>query len=290
MTVIAPVIIPASVAGMIWLIAGQLWKRPATPSLAWGGSLAVAVSFGAGHWALVGLPPFPPVTAIHTLVFAGLAVGLVGIAESYWQTRWWLSWPLRGVLAGTAAWWQFKTLAEHAWSTPETIGWLTAVTLTVCLAWASLDSYAKRNQGLATPIFIWLFACATSVGLVFGASAMLGQLAGSLAAICGAAIVLALWSGRFPLDRGAAGAFAFILIGLLWQGYFYAELPLASTGLLIVALINAGAVNLVFPAKTRILDRSAAVFASLLVTASIALAVAYRAYRATALELGDYTY
>ncbi len=290
MTVIAPVLVPALVAGIIWFVAGQLWKRPAAPTLVGGGSLAVALSFGAGHWALVGWPPFPPVTAIHTLVYAGLAVGVVGIAESYWQSRWWLRWTIRAILAGAAAWWQFRTLAEHTWSTPQTIGWLTVVTVTLCLAWGALNTYAKRSDGLTTPIFIWLFACATSVGLVFGASAMFGQLAGSLAATCGAAIVLALWSGRFPLDRGAAGAFAFILVGLLWQGYFYAELPLLSAALLIAALVNANALNLVLPEKTRFLDRSAAVFASLLVTASIALAIAYRAYRATALEMNDYVY
>lgn len=290
MTVIAPVLVPAFVAGIIWFVAGQLWKRPAAPSLVCGGSLAVALSFAAGHWALVGWPPFPPVTAVHSLVYAGLVVGIVGSAESYWQSRWWLRWPIRTILAGAAAWWQFKTLAEHTWSTPQSTAWLTTVTVTVCLAWGALNTFAKRSHSLATPIFIWLFACVTSVGLVFGASAFLGQLAGSLAATCGAAIVLGIAFGRFPLDRGAAGAFALVLVGLLWQGYFYAELPLVSTALLIAALISAGALNLILPEKTRFRDRSAAVFASLLVAASIAIAIAYRAYRAAILEMGDYAY
>ena len=283
-------LVPAFVAGVIWLIAGRLWRRPAAPTLVWGGSLAVALSFFSGHVALMGRPPFPPVTAIHTLVYGSLLAGVIGIGETVWRFHWALRWTIRAVLAGGATWWQFKTLAEHSWTTAQTWGWLITITFTVCAMWDALDTFAHRNIRIATPLVLWLFACATSVALVFGASAMMGQLASCVAAMCGAAIVLTLWSGRFPLDRGAAGLYAFITTGLLWQGYFYAELPLLSTAMLVATPVAVFAIDALAPAKTKSLHRMIAAFTALLVLAGGAIWIAYLAYRTAAAEIEEYVY
>jgi len=290
MNVAAPVIFPALIAGLIWLIAGRLWKRTAAATFVWGGSSAIAVSFCAGHVALMGWPPFPPATAVHTLVFAGLIVGIVGIPESIWRSRLVIRWIIRAVLGGAAAWWQFNTLAEHTWTTPGTIGWLAVVTVTVCAMWEAIDTFAARHPSVTTPFTMWLTACATSVGLVFGASAMLGQLAGCLAAACGAAVVLALWSKTLPLDRGAAGAFAFITTGLLWQGYFYAELPLLSAGLFIVASVATCIIDALVPPNTKPIKHLTIVLSSIILISGAAIAVAFFEYRETAIEVGDYAY
>lgn len=290
MNVAAPVIVPALVAGAIWLIAGRLWRRPPASTLVYGGALAVAVSFGAGHLVLMGWPPFPPVTAVHSLVYAGLIAGVVGVAEAGWRSHWALRWGIRALLALGAAWWQFKTLAEHSWTTMQTIGWLLTVTASIGTAWEALDTFAKRHPDIRTPLLFWMFACGASIGLVFGASAMLGQLAGCIAAACGAAVVLTIWSRNFPLDRGAAGLFAFITLGLLWQGYFYAALPLTSTCLLIVAPLTAFAIDTCIPSKTRTFYRLSAVFGGIIVTVGAAVVLAYIAYRAAAIEVGDYAY
>ncbi len=290
MNIAAPVIVPALIAGIVWLVAGRLWHRPAAPTLVFGGALAMAISFFAGHVALVGQPPFPPATALHSLVFAALVVGVVGSAESIWRLHWATRWPIRALLALGVAWWQFNTLAEHSWNTTQTIGWITTITLTICVVWDALDTYANRHTGIATPLLMWLFACATSVALVFGASAMMGQLAGCVAAACGAAVVLALWAHPFPLDRGAAGVFAFILSGLLWQGYFYAELPLLSTALLIAAPVAVFAVDARIPANGNTRTRLIAVFGSMLILTGIAIGIAYTEYRTAAAEVEEYIY
>ncbi len=290
MNVAAPVIIPALVAGLVWLLAGQLWKRPAAPSLVYGGAVAMAISFFAGHVALVGQPPFPPTTAIHSLVYAALIVGVVGSAESIWRSHWAPRWGIRLVLACGAAWWQFTSLAEHSWNTGQTIGWLTTITLTICIAWDALDSFANRHTGFATPLLMWGFACATSIALVFGASAMMGQLAGCVAAACGAAIVLALWSRALPLDRGAVGVFVVILLGLLWQGYFFAALPLTSTALLIAAPVAIFTLDARMPERIVSAKRMIPVFGSLITITGIAIWFAFAAYQTVASEMEEYVY
>jgi hypothetical protein len=290
MNVAAPVIAPAIVAGLLWLVAGQLWKRPAAPGLVWGGSLAIAVSFFAGHVALMGWPPFPPVTATHSLVYAGLIVGVVGIAETRWRSHWAVRWIIRAVIAAAAAWMQFGTLVEHTWTGAQTLGWVTTVILTVCVVWDSIDTLASRRQNVATPLMMWLIACASSVALVFGASAMLGQLAGCVAAACGAAVVLAIWSRSFPLDRGAAGLFAFIIVNLLWQGNFYAELPIMSITLLILAPVAGCTIDLVIRHRAKPFYLLTIVFGSVILLSSVGIGIAYVAYQSAAIEMGDYAY
>jgi len=290
MNVVAPVIVPAIVAGLMWFVAGQLWKRPAAPGLVWGGSLAIAVSFFTGYLALMSWPPFPPATAVHSLVYAGMAAGIVGIAESRWRSHWAVRWAIRAAIAAAAAWAQFGMLAEHTWSGAQTFGWITTVILTICVVWDSIDTLASRRENVTTPMMMWFLACASSVTLVFGASALLGQLAGCVAAACGAAVILTIWSRNFPLDRGAAGLFAFIIVNLLWQGHFYAELPLMSLALLILAPVAAGSADLITPDRAKPYYHLTILLGSIILLSSIAIGVAYVAYQSAALELGDYAY
>ena len=54
---------------------------------------------------------------------------------------------------------------------------------------------------------------------------VLGQLAGGIAGILGAAWVLAMWRGKLPLHDGGDTLFTLILVGLISQGYHLAETP-----------------------------------------------------------------
>jgi hypothetical protein len=290
LNVIAPVLVPAVLAGTVWLFAGRVWKRPPAPTLVWGGAAAVAFAFAAGHVTLQGWPPWPPVTALHTLVYAALIGGVIAAAEPVWGK--WIAarWPIRLAIAGAAAWFQFNTLTEHTWSTGESVMWMAAVTLTICAMWELLDLYAAQKTGFVTPIIVWMSASAVSLGLVFGASALLGQLGGSLAAAFGAAIVLSLWARTFPLNQGAVGLYALAAGNLLWQGHFYAELPLVSTLLLIAAPAAAWAGWPLGGDRAPVWRQPAGSVAAVLVMQGIALGIAYVEYQAGAAEGGEYVY
>jgi hypothetical protein len=290
LNVIAPVLVPALLAGLVWLFVGRVWKRPPATSLVWGGAPAVALAFAAGHFTLQGWPPWPPVTALHTLVYAALIGGVIAAAEPAWGKWVAMRWPIRLAVAGATAWFQFNTLTEHTWSTGESVMWLATVTLTVCAMWELLDLYAAQKTGFGTPVIVWMSACTVSVGLVFGASALLGQLGGSLAAAFGAALVLSLWARSFPLNHGAAGLFALVAGNLLWQGHFYAQLPLVSTLLLIAAPAAAWAGWPLGGDRAPVWRQPAASIAAVLVLQGIALGIAYAEYQAAAAATGGYVY
>ena len=66
-------------------------------------------------------------------------------------------------------------------------------------------------------------------------SALLAQLSGALAAVFGAAVVLAWWAPGLSLASGTLTVFVPVYAGLLIQAYFYSELPIWSAILMYLA-------------------------------------------------------
>lgn len=290
MKIFSPILIPAVIAGVVWLVAWRLWnrQRPA-PHGHWGGALALAAGYAAGYATLMGWPPFPANTAAQWLVYLALLAGAIGLAEPWWRGKAWLRWGIWLGLGGATAWLQFGALVEHTWSTAQAVLWIGGLALATAALCAALDALAERRDGASLPLALWLTAATTSAVLLLTKSALLGQLAGSIAGIFGAATVLAWWAPSIRLSRGAMTVFGLLFVALLSQGHLYSELSLWGALLLYLAPFAAwlGETERV---KTMVPARGVLVRMGLVaIPAAIALLIAFLEWRSSS-ATSDYQY
>lgn len=242
MTVITPVLLPAVIAGVVWLVSYRLWDRHAPAENGhWGGAIAFGFGYLAGHAALVSWPGFPPSSAEEWLAALGVPLAIIAANERFWGAKPWAAWPVRVICLMLFIWPQSLSLFEYRWSPRETMLWLGGMAVAVSILWELTERLARRRAGFMLPAILWLVTVAASIALVWTGSAMLGQLAGALAAILGAAVVLTLWAPKLSLAFGAVSMWVLLFTGLLWQGRFYSELGLGSAVCFLAAPVFAWA-------------------------------------------------
>jgi len=248
MKIFSPVLIPAVIAAVAWLVSWRLWNRNRlAPHGHWGGAVALALGYAAGYVTLMSWPPFPANTAMQWLTHLALLTGVVALAEAWWRSRTWLGWAIWTSLGGLAAWLQFGALVDNTWSATQSTLWIGGLALATAGFCTVLDRLAERRDGASMPLVLWLAVSMASASLLLTGSALLGQLAGSIAGIFGAATVLAWWAPRISLSCGAMTVFGLLYVALLAQGHLYSELPFSSAALLYLAPFAAwlGETNLV---------------------------------------------
>lgn len=236
MTLYAPILLPAVLAGLCLLVAWRMWRRR---NLAkdghWGGAAAIALGYFSGHLALVSWPAFPPAKAVDWLAYLAIVAGFTGIAQRYWAKRWYSAWPVRLLLSALFAVLILRGYLEHTWARTEGILWIAGLVLAMSALWDTLERLASKRTGASLPLSLCMLCACAAGALGMSGSALLGQLMGALAAACGAAVVLAWWAPGLSLKSGTMAAFVPIYSGLLIQAYFYSELPVLSAVLLYAA-------------------------------------------------------
>jgi hypothetical protein len=254
-------VIPFVVAFVIaWLL------RPhggVLAGLGWAVACGIAVYFIAGfQWS--------PLTSTRKVIVAGaaaLALGLV--VEFVLRGRTARYWLLALFGAGTALWliWPLA-LGKHGREL-----WLFAVPAAAYGAWlvAGLEGLNSRPVNLVVASLA--LAAATAFAALLGASALLGQLGGAVAAAVGAYAVVFLASGEFqprsPFSAPVAAASA--LIGL--AAVVYAKLPW--TALVALAAIPALA-QLPVPRGWGVLPRGLLAALYTFPAAAVAIALTWR--------------
>lgn len=236
MPVYAPVFVPAALAGFCFLISWRAWRRRTLARDGhWGGAAAVALGYFAGHVLLASWPPIPPSKAVDWLAYLALAGGAAGLTQRYWGKRWYAAWPLMLLLGCLFAAVLLRSYIQHTWGRLEGILWISGLGVATAVLWNTLERLASKRTGASLPLSLWLICAASSTAFVFSGSGLLGQLAGALAAVFGAAVVLAWWAPGLSLASGTFAAFVPVYAGLLIQAYFYSELPFLSAVLLYLA-------------------------------------------------------
>jgi len=222
-------LVPALVAAAA-LALGWRGRQPAE-GRGWVAALAVAAGYAAGHAAILGLPPFPPIDVTHWAFYIALAAGMLCG----------LPWPGGGTAGGRAALRAALALAvplvvlwpraRHAWSLPQSALWLAGSALAIFALSAALESLVGRRGARGVPPGLTVGTALASATLLASGSALVAQLAGALAAPLGALAVGAwLWPARSAL--GAALPFASLFSTLLLLGFHYVEMPASSALLL----------------------------------------------------------
>lgn len=229
MPIVTPVFVPAVLAGLAFVIAWRMWRRRhLAPHGHWGGAVAFGLGFFAGRVLLADWPAFPPVRAADWHAWITVAFAVAGVLQRWWGARWYTAVPVRVLLSAALVVLVLRNLFEHTWGRSEGLVWLGGLTVALTVAWESVERLAAQRPGASLPLALWAVCALAAATFMTAGSALLGQLAGSLAAVCGAALVLAWWAPGLTLAGGAMTVFIPVYVGLILRGYFFGELPYGS--------------------------------------------------------------
>jgi hypothetical protein len=254
-----PALLPPLTASVAVLVVGRLLRRPVAGSpRGWSGALAVGAGYAAGHVAVRGWPPLPPVEAAHRLFYlAALAAGL-GLLWDGLRRPW-----LRGglfLLAAVAgqAFLLYPALdtarewgAVTGFELPESLlgpvrssaewadaaAWLTLLGLVSLLFWAGLDA-AAPGPGVVLGLTVAAVLAGSAALMQLGHSTLLSLLTTGLLSASVPALLWAWWQPGFS-PRGALTVVGLVLPGLWSAGVFYGDVPAGSV--LLLAAVPAAA-------------------------------------------------
>jgi hypothetical protein len=129
--------------------------------------------------------------------------------------------------------------------TPQTFSptaiesWIDASSLAALVWWISLETIAEKNPGPTAPILLLILCIGSAILLVSWHIAGSAMAAAGIGVICGAALVLSIWSKRISFSRGAVVAVALPLQALVIHGFFYTGDTLTNVQLICAAIFMA---------------------------------------------------
>ena len=288
---ILAIALPALAAAACWIISWRLWRRANTVPVAgrWGGPLAFALGYAAGHRVLDGFPPYPPVSSRQTLFYLALGLGAFALFEPSWSRNGLSRWSTRVIVCAIFALGTLRALVRNTWTTAESWLWIGSLAAAAVVLWTAMEALAARRPGASVPISLWLATATASASMALTSSALLGQLTGAVAATLGAAVVLSLWAPRFSLAQGGITLWVLLYSSLMYQAYFYSDLPLFAAVLLYAAPLAPWILEGIDTERWNPWKAVAARAACVAVPAAIALALAIAAFIQAGAE-DDYWY
>jgi len=167
---------------------------------AWAGGLALGAGYLAGHAALGGMPGFPPHDAVQRLFYVGVLAVAAALVLSFRPGR--QPWRRAAEAAALLGAWLYLIpgSVRSAWTPAEAAAWLSAIATAGLTFWFFLDDLWERRPGPVAFSLPPVLALAAAAVLSLSHSALLGQLAGLLAA---ALVPGAVWAWRTPAAAGA---------------------------------------------------------------------------------------
>lgn len=154
---------------------------------------------------------FPPAAADEWLPLAAAACGLLEVATRFKQVPAWLRWGLRAILLALIAAACARNFVKGSWSAGMSAAWIGGFVAITLAGTAVLERVLARQRGLGAPLLLMTIVGGASQILAVGYSSLkLGQAVGVMAAILGAACLVALLLPRFSLAFG--GTFVFVAI------------------------------------------------------------------------------
>jgi len=228
-------LLPAAAAAAVLLVALRPWSREPPDGVAARAApaVALAVAYVLGHAATAGLS-LPPRAASDWLPWMALVAAASSIGEA-WLTKGKAS-PLtaRAGASLLVAWLLLRPAFGERWSSAASVLVLLALAAGLVTFWSSVDRLARRNRGVHWSLALLVVAGASGPVLVLSDTALLGQLTSGLVAALGVSLLVAWWVPGARLSS-AAPPLSVLLFALWTIGWLYAELPLASGLLLLLA-------------------------------------------------------
>lgn len=222
------VLLPTVVCGLLML--GQVLV-PHKWHMAWS-SLAMALGYAAGHFALSGAGSIRPRESINWLPYFGIIASVVALVVAIMGNT-------RVVqILGSAAVCLYAILFFGKFDAEQRIIYSAGFFIAGLCTFAGLDA-ASRNAGkLSTTLAMLVLFIMLSVTLGMSGSAKLAQLMGAATSCIGAIFVVMAIMKMIRADAGVPvfTAFALLLAAILY-GHVFSSLSLACAALLAVAAL-----------------------------------------------------
>lgn len=235
-----PTLLAALVAGCFVGLGARAWRSPerSGKGAAWATALGLALGYAAGHVLADKAPAFPPREATHRLFYLALAAGLIGVIGGGERVPGAARGLVRAVFSAAVPAWFLRTFFER-WELERTLATVLGIAAGVFATWECLRFYGARRPGASLPAVVWTIATLGSAALLKSSNLTYALLAGCLAAMMGAALVVSWRAPRLDLGRGGAGVIATLLACLWMGGTFLSELPANAAVLLAIAPLAA---------------------------------------------------
>jgi len=184
-------------------------------------AVAVVAGFYTTVWLVTDLKFFP-LTSTRKILLLGLVALAVGLIFDLYRSapRWWLG--LFFVAGSASAVWMVWPVfvRKEGWE-----AWLMVASGGAYVGWLLTSLVALRDQPERVTTALLVLAGGSALSLVLGASALLGQLAGGVAAALAGYLLAGLFSSRL-MAGGLLVVPAALICGMLGvAGQVYAKLP-----------------------------------------------------------------
>ncbi len=230
--VLLVMLVPAALAG-VGLLVGALVR--AGKPLAGGGAFVLGVAYLVGHFFALPAPPkFPPAASNDALFWAGAVAAVAGMLIGGRERFKGFSALIVAGAACLATSYVLRRVVGRM-SGSEQVELFGAVALASALSFLGAERTAERNSGTTSPFLLWIVATALALANALSGTASYASYAAVLAALLGAAIVVAFIRRNVDYSRGASAVVVVHVAVLCAVGVHLAELPKAAALLLMVA-------------------------------------------------------
>lgn len=217
----------------------RLWLAPLVFSICY---------LGVHHFLLGGVKLVPKSAAEWMPWVAGLA-GVLGVLAARARMPVLVRWIWRGLVTGAIAYALSRTKLAGGWEASTAATVMGGFVVHTLLAWWLLERVADRTRGVSGPIVLMLYATGASQLLALAYySLRLAQMPTAMAAVTGAAMVVALLRPRFTLAFGGVHVVLLVSNAALFNGVLFpgeAKLPWVYPWILLASPLLAAAVDLI---------------------------------------------
>jgi hypothetical protein len=238
-------LLPAIVGGGIFIFARYLSSKEDTVRNekehsrfpAWLIAAALGVGYIVGYLGLEWLPPFPPRLGTHWLPYLAI-IGL--IVAGFWHLAVWG--PITQVAVSIIIpRLLLSSTFKHTWGQVEGIIWWACLAIALFILWHLVEqSFSVLPPGASCPFVYFGIFGGTALVLALSGSLRLAQHSGILVALFAMSWIITLVlqrnSQRFVFPSGVSPVVTLLLAGIWMNGHFFAEVPTASTILLVISL------------------------------------------------------
>jgi hypothetical protein len=228
--------LPAGVAAAVLLATALIARFVGRPALGDAGvTLALGAGYIAGHAAIHGWPPIPPLETTQWLLPLAVLGTALGLLADFWRGGTWLRGVLWLLVAESVVWVFLRPLLDPQNEVHVELPILLGVALGVACFWRALEALVERTEGPSLTLALTVTLAAAAVVLLLAHDLIECRLAGALLAASMGCLLVGAFTRKARLSRGGATVCALLLAGLGLDGHFYAGLPTASAILVAIA-------------------------------------------------------
>jgi hypothetical protein len=240
----------------------------------WGQPVALGAGYVIGHAAMFGWPPLRQLEGYQWIFYFAILAVALGLVDAFWIAPLLVRWVMRLLLSGFVVVRLLLPLMQQEAAEGVSVVNAAAVVAVMLAFWINLSLLAEREPGAPFPASIMMLTLAECLVVLLSGSIVQGHVGCVIWAALTGSLLAAGRDPNLSLTRGGLPVIVVLLSGLLIDGLYYSEVPLASALLLAAAPLGLWVLQLA-PVKrlTGVKGRLIGI-AAVLIPLAIAVAVA----------------